>query len=67
MIEKYIELKLITEFYIPAGILVVVAIIVIMARLIRWIAEYWEKRQNRMIDKYFREHPDEEEQNGKRK
>ena len=61
MIERYIQLRMITEFYIPLIIIAVIAGLVVFGLIIRGIIRMWEKRQQRMIDWYFDKHKDEEE------
>lgn len=53
MIERYIELKMITEFYIPFAISMTIAVIVSLALVIRCIIKMCYKRQQKMIDRYF--------------
>ena len=60
MIERYIELRIITDFYIPLIIIISVAVLCILVGTMRWISNSWKKRQDRMNEKYFKEHPDEE-------
>ena len=61
MIERYIQLRMITEFYIPLIIIAVIVGLVVFGLIIRGIIRMWEKRQQRMIDWYFDKHKDEEE------
>ena len=60
MIERYIQLRMITEFYIPLIIIAVIVGLVVFRLIIRGIIRMWEKRQQRMIDWYFDKHKDEE-------
>lgn len=60
MIERYIELRIITDFYIPLIIIISAAVLCILIGTMRWISNSWKKRQDRMNEKYFTEHPDEE-------
>ena len=64
MVERYIELRMLMDFYIPIIILVAIVTIVIVTAIIvgimRLISNSWKKRQDRMNEKYFEKHSDEE-------
>lgn len=63
MIERYIQLRMITDFYIPLIVIATMAGLSVFGLIIRGIIRMWEKRQQRMIDWYFDKHKDEEEEN----
>lgn len=64
MVERYIEMRMLMDFYIPIIILVAIVTIVIVTAIIvgimRLISNSWKKRQDRMNEKYFEKHSDEE-------
>ena len=64
MVERYIEMRMLVDFYIPIIILVAIVTIVIVTAIIvgtmRLISNSWKKRQDRMNEKYFEKHSDEE-------
>ena len=62
MVERYIEMRMLMDFYIPIIILVAIVTIVtvtaIIVGIMRLISNSWKKRQDRMNEKYFENHPD---------
>ena len=60
MIERYIQLRMITDFYIPLIVIATIAGLSVFGLIIKGIIRMWEKRQQRIIDWYFDKHKDED-------
>lgn len=55
MLEKYITMKYFFEFKLPLTIGAVLIALAVLGIFISWIIKSYEKRQHRMIEKYYNE------------